>query len=464
VAGSRDGEAVQPSPDPDEQLERGLSHRQIQLIAIGGAIGVGLFLGSGTAIHEAGPAVLLSYVGAGVVVFLMLRALGEMALYRPVSGSFATYADEMLGRWVGFATGWVYWLMWMTTAMAEITAIGIYVSYFAPDVPQWLPALVAVALVLGANLASAHTFGTVESIFSVVKISAILSFILAGLAILVFGVGDVEGASVSNLWDRGGFFPEGILGPLVALQIVTFAFAGVEMIGVAAGEASDPSRDIPLAVNRVAWRILIFYVGAILVVLMIIPWDQIRTDESPFVIAWEAIGIPAAAAVLNGVVITSALSSCNTGIFTGARMLWSMSNTGEAPRRLRPLSREHVPARALGACGAVLGLGVLLNAVAPDKAFVYITSIATVAVLWVWAIVVVTHLRFRARVRKGEIPAQPFRMPGSPWTNVVVLAYLALVTVMLAVTPDQRVALIVGAVVAIVLAVMWRWFVPARRS
>jgi AAT family amino acid transporter/D-serine/D-alanine/glycine transporter len=450
VTASDDEQSAPVLAGAHDELARSLSHRQIQLIAIGGAIGVGLFLGSGTAIHEAGPAVLLSYVGAGVVVFLMLRALGEMALYRPVSGSFATYADEMLGPWVGFATGWVYWLMWMTTAMAEVTAIGIYANYFVPGIPQWIPALVAVILVLAANLSSAHTFGTVESV------------IAAGVAIVFLGVGNVEQASVSNLWDRGGFFPEGLLGPLIALQIVTFAFAGVEMIGVASGEAESPARDIPLAVNRVAWRILIFYVGAILVVLMIIPWDQIRTDESPFVIAWEAIGVPGAAVLLNLVVITSALSSCNTGLFAGARMLWSMSRSQEAPRRLQALNGAHVPARALVACSAVLGLGVLLNAAVPDKAFVYITGIATVSVLWVWAIIVVTHLRFRARVRRGELPPQTFRLPGSPWTNVVVLAYLALVVVMLAVTPDQRVALVAGAVVAVVLALAWRRVATSR--
>ena len=444
------------------ELARGLSHAQIQLIAIGGAIGVGLFLGSASAIGEAGPAVLLGYLGAGAVVFLMLRALGEMAMYRPVSGSFAEYAEEMIGPWAGFATGWIYWLMWMTAAMAEITAIGIYTRYFVPDLPQWIPALIAVVLVVAANLASAHVFGNVEFWFSLVKIGAILSFIASGVVILVFGVGDLDQAAVSNLWDHGGFFPEGILGPLIALQIVTFAFMGVEMIGVTAGEARDPARDLPLAINRVAWRILIFYVGAILMVLMLIPWDQLMPDESPFVTAWRALGVPGAGGVLTIVVLTSALSSCNTGVFSGARMLWSMSNKNEAPRMLHTLSRAHVPARALWLSGAVLAIGVVVNAVVPDQAFAYITSVATVAVLWVWGIIMVTHLRFRARVRQGTIPAQSFRMPGAPWTNVIVVAYVLLVGVLLAVTPEQRVALAAGVVVALGLGAAWRWLTPAR--
>ncbi|HUF84984.1 MAG TPA: amino acid permease, partial [Acidimicrobiia bacterium] len=403
-----------------EGLARGLTHRQIQLIAIGGAIGVGLFLGSASAIREAGPAVVLCYLGAGGVVFLMLRGLGEMALYRPESGSFASYAEELIGPWAGFATGWIYWAMWMTTAMAEITAIGIYARYFSPDLPQWIPALIAVVLVIAANLTSAHMFGNVEFWFSVVKITAILVFIASGIVILVFGVGGLDGAAVSNLWGRGGFFPEQILGPLLALQIVTYAFLGVEMIGVTAGEARDPARDLPLAINRVAWRVLIFYVGAILVVLMLIPWDRLVPDESPFVTAWKALGIPGAGGILTIVVLTSALSSCNTGVFSGARMLWSLSNENEAPRMLHTLSRAHVPARALWLSGVVLAIGVVVNAVVPDEAFAYITSVATVAVLWVWAVVMIAHLRFRARVRDGTIPAQTFRMPGSPWTNLLV--------------------------------------------
>jgi L-asparagine transporter-like permease len=460
---TEDVPAAAPSgPDEADELTRSLSHRQIQMMAIGGAIGVGLFLGSGTAIHDAGPAVLLCYIVAGAVVFLMLRALGELAMHRPVAGSFATYAEEMIGPRTGYATGWVYCLMWLTTAMAEITAIGIYFQYFA-DVPQWIPALVAVVLVLAANLVSAHLFGTLEFWFALVKVLAILAFIASGVVILVFGVGDLEHASPSNLWDRGGFFPEGIAGALLALQIVTYSFAGVEMIGVTAGEAEDPQRDLPIAINRVAWRILIFYVGAVLVVLMLIPWDEISADESPFVAAWDAVGVPAAGAVLTLVVLTSALSSCNTGIYTSARMLWSMSGVGEAPQPMHTLSRRHVPARALALCGAVLGVGVVLNAVVPDRAFVYITSIATVAVLWVWGVIAVTHLRYRARVRRGAYPRQTFRMPGSPWTNLIVLSYIAVVVVLLAVTPDQRVALVAGACVALALTAGWRWLVGPRR-
>ena len=431
-------------------------------MAIGGAIGVGLFLGSGKAIRDAGPAVILCYLLAGAIVFLMLRALGEMAVERPVSGSFSTYAHDLIGPWAGYATGWTYWLMWTTGVMAEITAVGIYVQFFFPDVPQWLPALVSVAVLLGANMTSVRLFGETEFWFALIKIVAILAFIASGLAILVFGLGDLgDQASVANLWNDGGFLPEGIGGLLLALPIVTFAFIGIELIGVTAGKAKNPRHELPSAINRVAWRILIFYVGAILIILMLIPWHQVSLETSPFVLAWESIGIGAAAGVLNGVVITSALSSCNSGLFASGRMLYALSETGQAPRRLHRLSRTRVPARALAVTGGALTLGVLVNVLDPGSAFLYIASVATVAVLWVWAIIVVAHLRYRTT---GDARSNNFfRMPGSPWTNYVVLAYLALIAVLMAVTPDQRVAVVAGAVWAALLGFGW-WRLSHRAA
>jgi len=432
-------------------LVRALSHRQIQLMAIGGAIGVGLFLGAGQAIHDAGPAVLLCYLVAGAVVFLILRALGEMAVEHPVSGSFASYAGEQLGPWASYATGWTYWLMWTVTVMAEVTAIGIYTDFFFPAVPQWLPALASVLTLLGANLVSVRVFGETEFWFALVKIVAILAFIASGLAVVFLGVGDLASASLSNLWSHGGFFPQGLDGMLTALQIVTYAFLGIELIGVTAGEARNPERELPTAINRAIWRILIFYVGAVAVILMLIPWNQVSAESSPFVLAWESIGIGAAAGILNGVVITSALSSANSGIFASSRMLYSLSGDGEAPRRLRRLNGRRVPARALLVTAVALVLGVLINVFVPEKAFVYITSVATVGILWVWGTIAISHLRWRrSGARRGRFP-----MPGAPWTNYLIVAYLALVAVLLAVTPDQRVAIAAGAVWAVVLALGW---------
>ena len=444
------------------QLTRALTHRQIQVMAIGGAIGVGLFLGAGKSIHEAGPAVLLCYLLAGAIVFLMLRALGEMAVDRPISGSFARYAEELVGPWAGFATGWTYWALWVTAVMAEVTAVGIYVQYFFADVPQWLPAFASIIVLLAANLISVRWFGETEFWFALIKITAILAFIASGIAILVFGLGDLgDTAGVSNLWSHGGFFPNGIGGVLEALQIVTFAFMGVELIGLTAAETKNPERELPPAINRVAWRILLFYVGAILIILMLIPWNQVSLETSPFVLAWESIGIAAAAGILNGVVLTSALSSSNSGIFASARMMFSLAERREAPHSMGRLSRTHVPARALLVTALALMLGVVVNIVDPNQAFVYITAVSTVGILWVWSMIAFAHLRFR---RAGHTIAESkFPAPGSPWSNYAVIGYCALVLVLLVITPDQRVAVIAGAVWAAMLALGWWRITRSRR-
>ena len=256
---------------PDEAVEdglhRGLKERHIQMIAIGGAIGVGLFLGSAKAIQAAGPSLILAYVVAGFVIFLIMRALGELLLYRPVTGSFATYADEFVGPWAGFATAWMYRLMWVVIVMAEVTAAGIYMQYWFPSLPQWVPALGALVMLLGANLIAVGVFGEFEFWFAIIKVVTIIGMIILGLAILVLGISDLgHTASFAHLWNSGGFFPKGFKGPFLALQMVMFAFLGVELLGVTAGEAENPKKTIPSAVNKVIWRVLIFYVGALVVI------------------------------------------------------------------------------------------------------------------------------------------------------------------------------------------------------
>ena len=260
-------------------------------IAIGGAIGVGLFLGSAKAIQQAGPSLLLAYAVAGVVIFLIMRALGELMLDPPVSGSFATYADEFVGPWAGFATAWTYWLMWVVIAMAEITAAGIYVQYWVPGLPQWVPALAALVLLLGVKLIAVGVFGEFEFWFAIIKVVTIIGMILLGLAIILLGISDLSHtASFSNLWSHGGFFPKGFSGPFLALQIVMFAFLGVELIGVTAGEAQSPEKTIPSAINKVIWRILIFYVGALTIIMSLVAWNHLNPSQSPFVVVFSRVG------------------------------------------------------------------------------------------------------------------------------------------------------------------------------
>ncbi len=438
-----------------EELQRSLSPRQIRMIAIGGAIGVGLFLGSAKAIHFAGPGLIVCYAAAGAAIFLIMRALGELTLYRPVAGAFAAYASEFLGPRIGFITGWTYWLTWVVTAMAEITAAGIYMQYWFPDLPQWVTALVMVVVLYGANLIAVRVFGEFEFWFAAIKIVTIVGLILIGLAVILFSIGALgDTASFANLWDHGGVFPEGIGGVLTALQVVVFAFVGVEFVGVTAGEARDPARTLPKAVNSIVVRILLFYVGALVIIMSLVPWNHLSASESPFVTVFNQIGIPSAAGIVNFVVLTAALSSCNSGIFSTGRMLYTLSGEGQAPRTLRDVSKRRVPAHAITLSAVVMLGGVVINYLVPARAFIYITSTATVGAMWTWGVIVISHLVYRRRVAAGEVAASPFRMPGSPVTNWIVVAFLAFVGVLLAFNASQRVALYAGAVwgVAIVTA------------
>ncbi len=426
-----------------EDFQRGLKERHIQMIAIGGAIGVGLFLGSAKAIQQAGPSLLVSYVVAGVAIFLIMRALGELLLYRPVAGSFATYADEFVGPWAGFATAWTYWLMWVVIAMAEITAAGIYVQYWV-DIPQWIPALIALVVLLGVNLTAVGMFGEFEFWFAIIKVVTIIGMILLGLAIIVFGITSLgDSAGFSNLWSSDGFFPKGFKGPFLALQIVMFAFLGVELIGVTAGEAENPDKTIPSAINKVLWRILIFYVGALLVIMSLVAWNKLNPNDSPFVVVFSQVGIPGAAGIVNFVVLTAALSSCNSGIFSTGRMLYTLAGFGQAPAALRKVSRQKVPAAGMVVSFVAMLGGVLLNYFIPARAFAYITSIATVCGVFVWAMVMISHLNYRRTVNAGRLPEGVFKMPLTPGGNWFVLAFLALVLVLMAFNSDTRIALYV---------------------
>lgn len=443
-----------PDDPVHEDLHRGLKERHIQMIAIGGAIGVGLFLGSAHAIQQAGPSLLLAYVVAGFVIFLIMRALGELLLYRPVAGSFATYADEFVGPWAGFATAWTYWLMWVVIAMAEVTAAGIYMQYWIPGLPQWVPALAALVMLLGVNLIAVGMFGEFEFWFAIIKVVTIIGMIVLGLAILVLGISDLgHTASISHLWSSGGFFPKGIKGPFLALQIVMFAFLGVELIGVTAGEAQNPEKTIPSAINKVIWRILIFYVGALFIIMTLVAWNRLNPNQSPFVMVFSKLGIPTAAGIINFVVLTAALSSCNSGIFSTGRMLYTLAGYRQAPHALRKVSASKVPARGMVVSFVAMLIGVLLNYFIPAKAFAYITSIATVCGLFVWAMVMVSHMRYRRVVKSGVLPEGKFRMPMSPLGDWIVLAFLALVTVLMAASSSTRIALYVAPAWVVVLVI-----------
>ncbi|MGW6376331.1 amino acid permease [Rhodococcus sp. NPDC055112] len=432
--------------EPSEGYSRGLSSRTIQMIALGGAIGTGLFYGAGGAIEEAGPSLILAYLAAGLVIFVIMRALGELLSYRPVSGSFGEYAEEFLGRFFGFVTGWTYWAVWVATCMAEITVAGKYVEFWWPAVPTWLTALVVLVGLFGANLISVKLFGEAEFWFSAIKITAILGMILIGIGVLTLGFGHATNPTVTNLWADGGVFPNGFGAALMSLQIVMFAYVGVELVGVTAGEAKDPRPTLRKAINTLPFRIGLFYIGSLVVILSVASWRDFHAGMSPFVEVLQQIGIPAAAGIMNFVLLTAALSSCNSGIYSTGRMLRSLSQRHEAPAALGALSKRSVPFAGITLSAGAMVIGVIVNIVSPDRAFLYITSVSTVGIIFVWGTILVCHLKFRAAVRAGLLPAAEYRLPGAPVTNWLALAFLAMVVVLLFFTPTGRTALVVGVV------------------
>jgi AAT family amino acid transporter len=442
---------------PDEGYQRGLGGRQVQMIAIGGAIGVGLFMGAGANIAKAGPSIILMYALAGVVIFFIMRALGELLLYRPVSGAFASYAREFLGPFYGYATGWTYWLMWVVTAMAELTAAAIYIHFWWPGIPQWVSALVFLLVLFGVNLISVRVFGEVEFWFSMVKVTAILGMIVIGLGVLTLGFSAAgPGASPDNLWTSGGFFPHGIGSSLLTLQGVMFAYLAVELVGVAAGESADPRRILPKAINTLPWRIVIFYVGSLAVILAVVNWTDFSAGTSPFVRAFEKIGIPLAAGIVNFVVLTAALSSCNSGMYSTGRMLRGLALDRHAPRAFGRLNARRAPGVGTAVSVTVMGAGVVLNYLVPAQAFGYVTSVATACGIWTWSVILVCHIRYRRGVVRGRLPASAFPAPGGTVLSWVALGFLGLVTGLIAYDKDTRVCLYVGALWAAGLAAGWQ--------
>lgn len=445
-------------PKTDEKtLVRGLRNRHIQLIAIGGAIGTGLFLGSGKSIHLAGPSIMLVYLIVGVMLFFMMRALGELLVYKPTSGSFAEFAETFIGPWAGFVTGWTYWFCWIVTGIAEITAVGVYVKYWFPSVPQWLSALVCVLVLFLINMATVKAFGEMEFWFALIKIFTIIALIVIGLVMVLAGFESHDTrATFSNLWSHGGFFPNGFSGFILAFQMAVFAFTGIELVGVTAGETLDPERTIPKAINNIPIRILIFYVGALLIIMSIYPWNGMDPASSPFVKVFSLIGIPSAAGLINFVVLTAAASSCNSGIFSTSRMLYALGQEGKAPNGLKSLNARNIPALALMVSTAVLLIGVWLNYLLPDEVFTLVTSISTICFIWVWGVILVAHMRYR-KLKAEEAEKNPFKMPFAPYINWVVLAFFVFVVVVLGFASDTRVALFVTPVWFILLLIAYQF-------
>ncbi|KLU61324.1 aromatic amino acid transport protein AroP [Peptococcaceae bacterium CEB3] len=435
-----------------EGMKRGLKNRHIQMIALGGAIGTGLFYGSAETIKLAGPAIMLSYLIGGLVIFWVMRMLGEMSVEEPVSGSFSHYAYKYWGEFPGFLSGWNYWFNYVIVSMAELTAVGIYINYWFPGIPHWVSALVFLVIITLANLVNVKMYGEFEFWFTIIKVSAILGMIILGILLIFTGING-QATGFSNLWRHGGFFPNGFHGLLLSLVVVMFSFGGIELIGITAGEADNPKKSIPKAINQVMWRILVFYVGALSIMMIIFPWNKVGMSGSPFVQIFAKMGIPAAATILNVVVLTAALSVYNSGIYSNGRMLYSLALQGNAPRAFSRLNKNGIPVTGVLFSSALTLVAVILNFLAPGQVFMYLMSIATFAAVISWSVIVITSLKFR---KAKDATKLEFKTPGYPVTNYIALAFLALIVVLMSQIPDMRLALYVAPVWVLLLWIGFR--------
>lgn len=429
-------------------MRRGLSTRHIRFMALGSAIGTGLFYGSAAAIKLAGPSVLLAYLIGGAAIYMMMRALGEMAVRNPVSGSFGQYASQYLGRFPGFLTGWSYAFSMLVVCLADVTAFGVYMSFWFPETPRWIWVLGIVLFIGALNLCSVKVFGEMEFWLSLLKVTAIVSMILAGAAVLMFGIqlgGSGEQlATISNLWSHGGFFPNGISGMIASFTVVMFAFGGVEMIGITAGEAKDPQRVIPKAINSVPLRILLFYVFTLFVLMSIYPWTRIGSEGSPFVQIFSGLGIGSAATLLNIVVISAAISAINSDIFSAGRMMYGMAQNGQAPASFAQLSRFGVPWMTVVVMAVALLLGVVLNYLAPENLFLILAAVVTFSIAWVWLMILLSQMVMRRGMNAEEVAALRFPVPLWPVGPACAAVFMLFIFGVLAWFPDTRMALYVG--------------------
>ncbi len=451
------------------ELKRGLKNRHIQLIALGGAIGTGLFLGSAGVMQSAGPSMILGYAICGFIAFLIMRQLGEMIVEEPVAGSFAHFAHKYWGGFAGFLSGWNCWVLYILVGMSELTAVGKYVHYWWPEIPTWASAAAFFILINAINLANVKVFGEAEFWFAIIKVLAIVGMIGLGSYLLVSGSGGPE-ASVTNLWAHGGFFPHGVGGLVMAMAIIMFSFGGLEMLGFTAAEADKPKTVIPKAINQVIYRILIFYIGALVVLLSLTPWDSLVSSltssgdaysASPFVQVFSLLGSNTAAHILNFVVLTAALSVYNSGTYCNARMLYGMAEQGDAPASLAKIDKRGVPVRSILASAAVTVVAVLLNYLMPHSALELLMSLVVATLVINWAMISYSHLKFRQHMdRTGQ--KSLFRALIYPYGNYLCLAFVVFILGIMLLMPGIRVSVYA---IPVWLVVMWGFYwLKSKRS
>jgi len=442
------------SPKQQAGLKRGLKNRHIQLISLGGAIGTGLFLGSASVLQAAGPSIILGYAIGGLIAFL----IGEMVAQEPVAGTFSHFAHKYWGEFPGFLSGWNYWVLYVLAGMAELTAVGTYVHFWWPGIPMWVSTLVCFVGINALNLASVKAYGETEFWFSIIKVAAVIGMILFGGYLLITGHGGPQ-ASVTNLWSHGGFFPHGFHGLFMMLGVIMFSFGGLELIGITAAEADQPQKSIPKAVNQVVYRILIFYIGSLAVLLSLFPWNQVATSGSPFVMIFSQIGEGLTANILNIVVLTAALSVYNSGVYANSRMLYGLAEQGNAPKILLQTDRRGVPYWAIALSALATFTCVIINYLMPAEAFGILMALVVAALVINWAMISLTHLKTRrAMVKAGQVLV--FKSLWFPFGNWICIAFMAVVLATLVMTPGLSIAVWL---VPAWLLVMWVGFTLKQR-
>lgn len=435
----------------EKGLKRGLSNRHIQLIALGGAIGTGLFLGIGKAAILAGPSVILGYAIAGLIAFFIMRQLGEMVVEEPVSGSFSFFANKYWGSFAGYASGWNYWVLYVLVSMAELTAIGVYVQFWWPEIPLWASSLFFFIVINALNLASVKVYGETEFWFSIIKVVAIIAMIIFGSYLLISGTGGPN-SSISNLYNDGGFFPKGwfesngeggFQGLLVALVVIMFSFGGLELVGITAAEAENPEKNIPKATNQVLIRILVFYVGALFILFSLMPWRTITADTSPFVEVFNSLNslnftigettysfTKIIANVLNVIVLTAALSVYNSCVYSNSRMLYGLAEQGNAPKFLKKVNKNHSPIAAILVSAVLVGVTIIINKLIPEKALDILMSLVVSSLIINWVMISWTHIYFKKQKIKEGIHTK-FPTIFYPFSNYISLFFLIGVLVMM---------------------------------
>lgn len=441
------------------QLKRSLTSNQMQMIALGGTIGVGLFMGSSSTIKWTGPSVLLAYGFAGLILYLVMRALGEILYVNPSTGSFADYATNYIHPLAGYLTMWSNIFQFIVVGISEVVAVSQYLNYWWPNLPGWVSSVVVIATLTLANLVSTKAYGAIEFYFALIKVLTIILMIIIGVLVIFMGLGNHWlPVGLSNLWAHGGFFTGGVKGFLFALSIVVGSYQGIELLGITAGEAANPKKAIVASVKSIVWRILIFYLGAIFVIVAIFPWNQLATVGSPFVETFSKVGITGAAGIINFVVLTAAMSGTNSGIYSASRMLYKLSQEGKVPKIFGKLSSHRVPSVAILTISFGILLGIILNIFLSSfkggavNLFVLVYSSSVLPGMVPWFVILLSELRFR-RANPEIIQNHPFVMPLYPMSNYLAIISLLLIVVFMFINPDTRASVTVGFVFLMVLTI-----------